>query len=254
MINILKLNKYKRSDVAVFLGSGRSINRISTPEWNAIKKCDVWTVNNWVYHPFIVPNFYHIETKHYGYDILQRRLHEKKKMYGKTKFIFPTGKTIKMKDGSRRVLKNVVAPEHSVFEYSMIGRDVKRTHPIFTADYVMDEFTLTKSYDMSITCIFELLYKMGYKKIITFGIDLMDSYYFWTGGDPIYGKVHHQTNKAHENKDPKEAHNTHKIKDFIFDFNDRWMKPLGKEIVVGHKDSLLCSGLRKTSIRKLIEC
>ena len=59
--------KYKNSDTAVFLGSGQSINNISMQEWVVINKnCDLWTVNNWVYHPFVVPDFYMVESKWYG--------------------------------------------------------------------------------------------------------------------------------------------------------------------------------------------
>ena len=68
-----QLMKLKGSDHCVFLGSGSSINNVTMKQWVKIRTMDVWTVNNWIYHPFIVPNFYHVEAKWYDYNILKRR-------------------------------------------------------------------------------------------------------------------------------------------------------------------------------------
>lgn len=230
------------SDTCVFLGSGRSINNVTDEQWAALRRFDLWTVNNWVYHPTLVPHFYHVEAKHYNYEILQRRFAQKKKLYRHVNFIFPRGKTI-LVNGKRRLLHAVVFPGAKKFDYAMTGRDMKRTHAVFSAKYEMDPDILTKSYDMSVTAIFELLYKLGYKRIVTFGVDLRDSFYFWTGR-PECGEVHHQTNKAHEGKDPNEPHATARILNFIIDFNFRWMRPNGREICVGHEDTALYPYLR----------
>jgi hypothetical protein len=80
---------------------------------------------------------------------------------------------------------------------------------------------------------------MGYEEIIIFGIDLSNSYYFWSDGGKEFGETHHKWNKQHEGKDPAQPHATYKIKDFIVDFNERWMKPNGRSLYVGHKNTLL---------------
>lgn len=239
MLDIRHLQQYKQSDTAFFLGSGQSINEITHEMWNIILKHDIWTVNNWIYHPVIVPDFYHIEVKHYNYDLIQQRIKEKLIAYKDVKSIFPRGKTIKTKDGRANKLEQVVPDGMLKFDYSMVARDSKRTHSKFNADYQFDPSSLTKSYDMSITAIFELMYKMGYKRIITFGIDLFNSFYFWTGGNPEYGEVHHQTNKAHENKPPEQPHATHRIKDFLVDFDRRWMQKDRIGLYVGHTNTAL---------------
>ena len=247
--DINQLYKHKSSSVCVLLGSGKSINKISEAKWKILQNFDLWAINNWIYHPFIVPDFYHVETKHYGYDILQRRFQEKQEAYKNTKFIFPKGKWIKSATGNPRKLSAVVSEDFNRFEYQIKARDSKRTHNPFTADYKMNPCFYTKSYDMSITALFEMLFLFKYEKIILFGIDLIDSYYFWTGGNPKYGEVHHQTNKAHEGKDPNRPHNTYKIKDFIIDFNERWMKPVGREILTGHKKTSLYPDLKFDSLK-----
>ncbi len=250
LYDIEQLFAYKKSSTCVFLGSGASINNITKKQWTLIKKQDVWAVNNWVYHPFIVPDFYHVETKHYGYDILQKRFEEKIEAYKNTKFIFPRGKRIKFFNGTSKRLCFVVPECMNIYEYEIKSRDPKRKHNPFNANYKIDSCYYTKSYDMSITTIFEILYLFGYKKIILFGVDLINSLYFWTGNDPKYGKVHHQTNKSHEGKNSNDPHATYKIKDFIIDFNERWMKPVGREIFIGHKKTLLYPDLRLDSLRK----
>lgn len=239
MFDFKKLYEYRQSSTAIFLGSGSSINGITPKEWKAIQKADIWTVNNWIYHPTIVPDFYHIEVKHYNYDLMSRRIREKAEAYHEVKFIFPRGKTIKMKDGGRLPLHAVALDTMLKFDYALASRDPKRTDNPFHARYKLHPNQLTKSYDMSITAVFELMYRMGYEKIITFGIDLSNSLYFWTGGDPKYGEVHHQTNKAHEGRPPESPHATHQIKDFLVDFSRCKMEPKGRAIFVGHKNTAL---------------
>lgn len=243
LLDFNDLKKFKKSDTCVFLGSGSSINKITPAQWHWIQSQDVWTVNNWVYHPKIVPNFYHIESKWYDYYILKRRFEEKKKQYADCNFIFPAGKYIRMKDDRRELLSDIVFKGAKKFTYKAQARDPKRTHDILTANYKMHPSLLTKSYDMSVTLMFEMMFKFGYKEITLFGIDLYNSYYFWTNR-PECGEVHHQTNKAHEGKDPKLPHATARIMQFIVDFNKRWMKKNKKEIFIGHEDTALNGYLR----------
>ncbi|MHA2120016.1 MAG: hypothetical protein ACW990_02300 [Promethearchaeota archaeon] len=233
------LQNHVNSDTCVFLGSGISINQITASQWEKIKQFDIWTVNNWIYHPDIVPDFYHIECKHYNYLILKERFKQKWKYYRGTKFIFPKDKTIRMPDKSKNKLYNVVPPYALKFCYLMQYRDRARRSAIFDANYRISPDLLTKSYDMSVTLVMELIYRLKYSRIIIYGMDLKDSYYFWSSGDSKYGKVHHLTNKAHENKDPKLPHGTHKIVGFMDDLNKRWMLPHKKQIFVGYKDTLL---------------
>lgn len=241
---IKALIDYKKSDTCVLLGCGRSINNITDKQWTSLQRHDLWAVNNWVYHPSIVPDFYHIEAKHYDYALMKRRLYEKRDLYKDVKFIFPIGKTIKQENGVRLPLKDVVFEDSIIFEYGMQSRDSKRTHKVFNAHYKFHMAIITKSYDMSMTAIIEMIYRLGYHRIVMFGIELNNSYYFWTGNDPKYGEVHHQSNKSHEGKNPDEPHATHRILHFILDFNSRWMQPEGKEICIGHRDTVLNEYLR----------
>jgi hypothetical protein len=234
---------------AVFLGSGRSILDVSPAMWiRIINNFDIWTVNNWVYHPSVVPDFYHIECKWYNYELMQKRVYEKRKMYANCNFIFPWRKTVKMKDGTILRLCDVAPLGSKKFHYRAQARDIRRTHQTFNADYRPTIKAVTKSYDMSLTSVMELMHHFGYRDVILFGVDLKDSYYFWSDGDERYGEVHHKSNKEHEGKDPESPHATWKIKDFIVDFHRRHCEPVGRGIYVGHKNTLLYPDLELREI------
>ncbi len=236
-----ELRREKKTRIAVFLGCGPSINDVTEEQWKCLTKYDIWAVNNWIYHPTIVPDFYHVELKHYDFDIMKRRIEEKEAQYRNTNFILPKKKSF-----------DLCPVGYKIYTYVTKSRDPKRTHVIFNADYKpAPGFVLTKSYDMSITAIFELLYNFKYELVYIIGIDLYDSRYFWTGGKEEYGEVHHQWNKEHENKDINLPHNTYKIKDYIVDFNKRWMLSNGRKICVGHKNTLLYPEIEYLSSEKL---
>lgn len=248
VLDISDIFNKRGSDIAVLLGCGPSINEISDQQWDVINKNDKWAVNNWLYHPTIVPTFYHVELKAYDFDLFKRRLTEKVDLYKDVHFIIPSIRTVKLvnkETGEKyRVGLDQAIPYQCqyVYKYDFASRgkhtmDVKEKN--INADYIIKSSSLTKSYDTSMTLVLEILYKMGYKRIYLYGIDLINSYYFWTGGDERYGEVHHQTNKQHEGKDPNLPHQTYKIKNFIVDFNKRHMMLKGRNIFVGHKKTML---------------
>ena len=232
------LKLLRKSNTAVILGSGASINDITTREWARITSCDSWAINNWVYHPTFVPTFYSIEIKWYGYDILKRRLREKRKAYAKVNFIFQKNKQIKMPDKSRRYMRDVVWPTANVYEFDVVSRDPKRQSQSVNANYAFDAHALTKSYQCSLTHLLELVVRTGYDRVVLYGIDLSNSFYFWSDGDVKYGEVHHLTNKAHEGKDPNLPHNTSMITNFIIDMSHQ-MKYNIQQMFVGSTASVL---------------
>ncbi|MHA2023947.1 MAG: hypothetical protein ACTSWQ_09835 [Candidatus Thorarchaeota archaeon] len=248
--DIQSARKYKNSSTAVFLGSGSSINDITDKQWAKLREFDLWTVNNWVYHPTVVPRFYHLELKSYGFPIVSRRFEEKKDKYKDVKFIVPEGKSLTLTNGAKVRTLDAIPSCCEVFTYSWVNNKTREKKNI-NASYQMRDDVVTRSYGVSITSVLELMYKFGYERIVLYGVDLNNSLYFWTGGDPKYGKVHHQTNKAHENRSPKSPHSTSRIVTFITDFNSRWMVPKGGSIYVGTKKSMLYSDLNYISIGDL---
>lgn len=261
--NISEMYQYKKSDTAILLGSGPSINEITPEQNNVINICDKWTLNNWIYHPTIVPDFYHLELKYFNFFIFQRRMNEKRELYKNVKFFIADKKKkitlilpdMTMKKGAGSLI-DAIGPQHQyVFKFNcrFMGKSNDKT---INANYKMkpNANVLTKKHVMSITLMLEIMYKFGYKKIYVYGVDLKDSRYFWTGGDKsIYGEIHHQHNKEHEGKNPDTPHATYRIKDFMIDFNKRFMIPEGRQIFTATKNTLLYPGLEYKDIMEEIK-
>lgn len=234
---ITALIKHKKSDVAAILGSARSINAITEGEWEKLCLCDTLALNNWVYHPFFVPNFYMIEVKSYDFSIVKRRLQEKWAEYQHCRYIFARHKSIRMPAGNRVSIRELVPPNARVFEYDCVRRNPKRVGTI-DAKY-KPQALLTKTADASVTLALELLWRMGYKTIVLYGMDFYHRYYFWWDGDPKYGEVHQHTNKEHEGADPDTPYACLVAQDFIKDFSKRWMWEQGRGLYVGGTDTTL---------------
>jgi hypothetical protein len=232
--------KHKKSDIAVFLGCGSSINNITKKQWNKISKVDSWAVNNWLYHPF-VPNFYHIEVKKNDKDIWKKRKIERGNDFKNTVFFI----NIKR----RKILLDIIGNEKYIYSYNMDKINIVN-EPIIPK-YVpsSNPNTLICNLNASITMVLELICNFKYKKVIFFGVDLYNSIYFWTNR-PEYGETHIQWNQA-PGKTPNDPHNTAHLKNFIIWFSENRMKDIGGEFFVGHKDTLLYPGLKFIDIEQV---
>lgn len=233
MKKLEEIYKRKDSDIAVFLGSGPSINNVTGRQWKAISKLDTWTVNNWVYHPF-VPRFYHVEAKTWNRELLKKRIRMRGDDYKDTNFII---------NQSRLYLLDVIGPREHIYCYKMSKINVVND-PIVPKYKPSDNANvLVCNLNSSITMMLELLCRFKYRKVVFFGMDLVNSRYFWTGR-PEYGEVHCQWNKDREGRKPEQRHNTAHIRNFVVWFSRKRMGEIGGEFFVGHKDTLLYSGLR----------
>ncbi|HRR48552.1 MAG TPA: hypothetical protein P5293_01040 [Bacteroidales bacterium] len=235
-----KISELKRNtNIGIILGTAKSVNNISQTEWDEINKCDNLGINNWFYHPTFIPKMCSLELKSYDWQISKDRIAEKwDKGWKNVKWIISEKK--------HEYISGAIGHENEaqIYLYDFEIRDQK-LHPKFVknhkynADFNPDVGPLVKSYDASLTTLVHLMYRLGYKYIILYGVDWTHSYYFWSSGDEIYGKTHCKTNKDHEGKDPKLPHNTEHVIDYIIDFNERHMKPQGREILVGYKETRL---------------
>lgn len=243
---IKDLFKQKTGDTAILLGTGSSLNELNEDTWSFINKHDNLAMNNFVYSPSFIPKWNSLELKSYDYDIQRRRLEEKWDMGWKNVgFVIPAHRA--------QYLSGAIGhgEEAKMYTYGFVSRG---QHPKLNKNVKIDanfdpnDGNLYKSYDASTSTMIHLLYLMGYKNIVLYGIDCNNGYYFWSSGDPIYGETHCLTNKQHEGRDPKQPHNAGHMKDFIIDFNHRHMKPYGREIYVGHKSTALYPHLKLWSV------
>lgn len=213
MIDYKELPKYKKSNIGFFMGCAISIKDITDEQWKVIKLHDMWSLNDWHYHP-VVPDFYHIELKSSRDDWNQifEKVHKAKiEEYKEVKFIIN-------RDHCEHILSRLGNMEY-IFGYP---REVK------------DGIKSNKSFSLrsaSATLVLDLMCKMGYEKIIIFGIDKHTSAYFWTNTNE-YGETHCNTNK---NQDINQPHSTvESIKHFIPQIPKKYKIPF----YMGYKGSL----------------
>ena len=234
----------ERTTEDVFLmATGAEINAITPEQWKVIRATDSMAVNNFFYHPEFVPKWIHVELKKYDGPLALERLSEKWNLGWKNVgYVFPVDRS--------EYIKGCIPKGARIYNYAFNSRgEHPRLNPKVVVDANFDpNASLYKSYDSSMTTIFQILYLMGYKRIIVMGATMRDSRYFWTGGEAIYGKVHHLFNKSHEHNDPGRAHNASHIKDYVVDFHRRHMAPYGRSILVGHTNTALYPELKLWTI------
>lgn len=139
----------KMDDEAIFLGCGPSINDLDE---TFLDNKDIWATNNFILHPRIVPNFYHLELKeHRNGPMVRGLISDKRKEYSQTNWIL---------NKDQPYLLNAVKPEwfNNIFQYNNI--------PVYCLS--------------SVTIVLQIMISLGYKKIYFAGVDLNTSEYFWT--------------------------------------------------------------------------
>lgn len=194
---------HKNTDTAIYLGSGPSINDITTEQWKCLSRFDTFGINHFHYHHF-VPRFYHIEIKERDMNIWKQRHREIEQKYKNVKFICRNQGIFIREVPGLNIFENT-------FVYIMDKRGEER-RPVtnYKINTNLDDNTLVCVGGVSLSLVFNLFYKMKYSKIILFGTDMFSSRYFWTG-TPRYGKTHYETNKDFEGKSPDAPHNTSHI-------------------------------------------
>tara|TARA_B100000287_G_C20624600_1_gene777267 strand:+ start:305 stop:1036 length:732 start_codon:yes stop_codon:yes gene_type:complete len=171
-----KLKEKVNKKEAVFLGSGPSINNITKEQQEKLKQYDLWSSNSWIAHKTIIPDFYHLEVKaHRNGKFAERMLKEKAEQYKDVNWIL---------DNTRPYLLNYVKPElyENIYVYNKQHRNSN------SGKYKVTEQIVGVSCSASLTCILDVMIKMGYEKIYLIGVDLKSGEYFWTD-NPEYDDV-----------------------------------------------------------------
>ena len=233
--NVKELER-KTEDI-VILCTGASVNEMNDRQWEWIMSHYTMALNNFVYHPFIVPSYCHMEIKSYDFPYQQKYLNDKWSMgWGDVGFIYPNERADFM-------TKCIGHSEAKIYTYDFKARGEhpkKNPNVIINADYNPDT-TIYKSYDASMTSVIQLVYMMGYKNIFILGMDMLSSEYFWSD---MNIQVHDRWNKEREGKSMDKPHNASHLKNFVIDFNARHMLPKGREIFVLNRTTALYPALR----------
>lgn len=163
--NIRELKRKKKK--AFFLGCGNSINNLDKKNYQFLKnEYDFWANNSFFVHPFVIPDFYHLEIKlHRNGNLFKNYFPEVKEKFKQTNFIT---------DSHHPYVFDLVSPkEFSMYTYQHYDR--AKEH----ARYDVHPFYVANS-GASLSRILDIMIRLGYKEISFLGVDMYDARYFWT--------------------------------------------------------------------------
>jgi hypothetical protein len=255
----------RKSDTAVFFGCGPSINDITRDDWKVLKKYDAWAINFFLYHDFIVPDFYyrgcgkHKNDDEFFHVFRDHWIEKREGPYENTKFLTNVSS---MKRAAR-----LNTDEVFLIHLYRSWRPALRLVNHLRGQYNFDEFemvVLEKSLEMfkimkdkvyfygraTLCFLLVLMYQMGYKEIIIYGNDLNSKRYFWSDRDrkEIHWEWCKQTKLGKANKEEGHHPNNPSILTFVPWFNENYMN---NRIFVGSKKTLLYDDVPYKSIEEL---
>jgi len=251
----------KMSDTALFFGCGPSINDITKDDWEVLKKYDVWAVNFFLYHDFIVPDFYYRgcgKTDEF-FDKFRGHWNKKKKgPYKDTKFITKPdhwGK-IKKLDLDEVYIAHLRHSWKRSYKQALNkglrkGELEKKTHEIALKNFRIMPNKLYFYGRATLCFLLVLMYQMGYKEIVLYGNDLNSKMYFWSDRpkNEIHWRWVKQTKMLSREREREGPHpNIISVKTFVPWFNKNYMN---NRIFVGNKKTLLFPGTPYKSIEEL---
>ncbi len=175
--------QYKTSDTIFILGSGPSINEITSSEWEHIRQHNSIGFNYWFAHEF-VPTFYAFQG---GNDEMLKILQDKYSEYHNIPFIirgsaFAKGE-FNFDDERINLLKN--NPVFYINEYPIAGRCSIDPYLLFRYMEALGFMTYSHiskfipKWRGTLGLLIMLAYQMGYKRIVLCGIDMQKPDHFW---------------------------------------------------------------------------
>ncbi len=177
------------SDTLFILGSGPSINSISSEQWAYISEHDSWGFNFWFAHPFI-PSAYFAQipkadfNRHVMYQIMVRRLIDYKEY--NVPFYFRGAVVRKgnfQNDTAYQFIKNhfdlKFLAEYVVHPYSTI-KPTQLVDKMFKCGFFSPNNNIAcPKFGSTIGFLVSLAIVVGYKNVVLCGIDMNNSFHFY---------------------------------------------------------------------------
>jgi hypothetical protein len=188
-LSSVDLSRHKKSDTLFILGSGPSINQISSDRWEAIARHDSVGVNMWLYHRF-VPTFYVVESASYSGPRekvcreLVRLSHLRGQDYANTIKIITD-----LYESDRQYVFDL-APEFrenlfAAYNVPLVARDHEEFERGLAYLQQKGLFQLQSrmgwllKYGLSLSLLLTFGLRMGYKRVVLCGIDMVSQEYFY---------------------------------------------------------------------------
>jgi hypothetical protein len=184
--NLKTLVKEKKSDTLFILACGSSINEITDLEFAQIKNHDQIAIGSWLYHEFVpkmllveISTFPKLGPIHQSYTLDKLKSHTER--YAGTRFLF------KSRVPSEETSHHLYLEITKKFKFSWMDSRIIFSKSKITFDiivFIFNSLGLFLDKDRFIqhngSLIWSILmgYKLGYKKIVLCGVDLVGNYFF----------------------------------------------------------------------------
>jgi hypothetical protein len=233
----------KSSDTIFILGTGSSINQITDKQWRVISSHDSFGLNWWALHQF-VPTYYYSEYPH-GKVFFSKYLSllgpKFSNDYTETLFFLSFNRAVRR--GIHPKATNELFPENSkvcFFNYEKPLRFESEN------SITPDDFRRTLFHRGTLTAVLELVRRIGYKRIVLLGVDLVNHSYFYDN----YPEMQWSDDLAYLSPASERAEKPYfavesfsrkkfGLHDYLFKAYDLYYKPEGIEFFTGSKESLL---------------
>ena len=163
----------KEHDDVIILGCGTSINLLTRVHLPWLNTVDKMATNNFVIHPFIVPDFYAVEIKpEINGSFIKTMFELKKEEYKDT--ILLISRENSMGGRQKALVKYIDESKHKICIYE--------TNSGKSRDGLCspDPDKLITSVGSSMSILIDLAVKLQYKTVYFLGVDMYSSEYFWT--------------------------------------------------------------------------
>lgn len=238
--------RLKKSDTIFILGSGSSINDITSFEWDFIQKHDTFGFNFWHIHEFI-PDFYSFEfSEHENAERFSVKVHNLNNLtnkYSNTKIICKSENICDLEKIEQHLSFDLKNKLFYFFTFTNSYRFYETLSLLNKIGIFKKRNTFKYAYYARGSVVFAIHFAlvMGYRKIVLCGVDLNNANYFYEDAryiNPMF-KIppRGHSGNIHKTNDPERHELT--MEKIIYFLNEKLIKPRGVNLYIYSKESAL---------------
>jgi hypothetical protein len=257
------IKKYKKSDTVFVLGSGATINDLSKEDWEIIKKHDSISFNLFIVHNFIAT--YHFQEapikgsfRDKEISLLTQIMNDRSELYKNVPFIFRYRRFkeygLSKSDFPESLQSNIhviLTLMANSFQISVVRFWMKLFKFMYKIGINRKFWSSIIYHAGSASYVTGFAHYAGYKKIVLLGIELNNQDYFWDTSkeeNPYFEECKSLRKFLRDNftvhmtadrEAQKNWNNNIPVDEFLYLYNDTFLKPDDVKLYVGSNKSAL---------------
>jgi hypothetical protein len=204
-IDFSDIQKYKKSDTLVILGSGPSFTRVDAEVSQFLRGCDTFGINFSFLNPHIIPTYQIISYEPDGtaQAVLSREVRRRSQTLASV--VFMVSDKMLWRFGHPRIMREFY-PDHPLWCRFSLSPNLALINSAL--EFTDEQFDRTLTYRGTLTVALEIVRGFGYKKIVLAGVDPFSGAHFFDDYQDMqdyvaYQKARHPKMTVYENMIPK---------------------------------------------------